>query len=183
MPESNILSETHQYNKSWGSSSNIPSMAKKAIEGYDVKTLLDFGSGKGLVSNSIREKCNIEVISYDPSVNNRTDLPDKVDMVFSKDVLEHIEPEQLEYTLYDLHRKAQKISYHLIACHKAHHYLADGRNCHLIVETPDWWQSKLRSLGYKILDEHIWGEIKKPAGKESLAVVKYEVLIAGQQES
>lgn len=180
MAESGILKETHLYNPSWGTSSSIPEMAINAIKEYDVKSMLDFGSGKGLVSKSIRERFDIQVHSYEPSIHNRSQMPEQVDLVFSKDVLEHIEPDQLEYTLYDLHRRAQKISYHLIACHKAHHYLADGRNCHLIVETPDWWQSKFRSLGYKILNEHIWGEIKKPAGKESLAVVKYELLVSGQ---
>ena len=99
--------------------------------------MLDFGSGKVLVSKSIRKKFNIEPICYDPSINNRTDLPEEVDMVFSGDVLEHVEPEQLEYTLYALHRKACKLSYRLIACHKAHNYLTDGRNCHLINETLD----------------------------------------------
>ena len=130
MVESKLLKETHEMNKSWGSSYDIPKMADEVINRYNIKSLLDFGSGKGLVSKAIRDKYKIEVISYEPSINNRSDLPEKVEMVFSKDVLEHVEPDQLDYTLYDLHKRSQKISYHLIACHKAHHYLADGRNCH-----------------------------------------------------
>ena len=105
MIESNLLKETHELNKSWGSSKDIPLMAEEAIKKYNIKSLLDFGSGKGFVSKAIREKYDIDVTSFEPSINNRSELPEQVEMVFSKDVLEHVEPDQLEFTLYDLHRR------------------------------------------------------------------------------
>lgn len=163
----------------WGASSSIPELAIQTIERTQAASLLDFGAGKGLVSKAISARFpELTVHSYEPSREGAV-LPESVDVTFSKDVLEHIEPDLLEFTLYDLHRRTQKAHYHLIACHKAHHYLPDGRNAHLIVETPDWWQRRLRALGYRILDERVWGEIKRPAGKESLAVCKYECVLAG----
>lgn len=175
------LAAMHQ-NPGWGRSSAIPDLAAQTIEAYGVTSLLDFGAGKGLVSQALRERYpSLDVQSYEPSVAGSV-LPEAVDMTFSKDVLEHVEPERLDYTLYELHKRTRKVHYHLIACHQAHHYLADGRNAHLIVETPDWWQRKLRALGYIIREERVWGEIKRPKGKESLAVCKYECVLAGSGE-
>ena len=174
------LADMHK-NPNWGASTGIPTPMAETIAKYDVRSLLDFGAGKGLVSQSLRDRFEgLDVISYEPS-NPSTFLPDEVDMTFSKDVLEHVEPDQLEYTLYDLHQRTRKVHYHLIACHKAHHYMPDGRNAHIIVETPDWWQRKLRSMGFIIHEERVWGEIKRPAGKESLAVCKYECVLSGRQ--
>ncbi len=166
----------------WGASTGIPTLAAETIAKYEVGSLLDFGAGKGRVSQSLRERFQgMDVCSYEPSDPNAV-LPDKVDMTFSKDVLEHIEPDQLEYTLYDLHKRTRKVHYHLIACHKAHHYIPDGRNAHLIVQTPDWWQRMFRALGYVIHEERVWGEIKRPAGKASLAVCKYECVLSGLEQ-
>lgn len=175
-----VLSEMHK-DAGWGSSKDIPRLAIETIAEYNVTSLLDFGSGKGLVSKALAKQFpSIAVHSYEPSETGAT-MPENFDMAFSKDVLEHIEPGQLEHTLYDLHKRTRKIHYHLIACHKAHHYLPDGRNAHLIVKTPDWWQRKLRALGYIIHAERVWGEIKHPAGKQSLAVCKYECVLSGMQ--
>ncbi len=166
-------------NPQWGSSSDIPNLAHKTIQTYKPASLLDFGAGKGKVSAALQAAYpDVAVTSYEPARGDV--LPDAVDMTFSKDVLEHIEPDQLEFVLYDLHQRTATVHYHLIACHKAHHYLPDGRNCHLIVETPDWWQRLFRGLGYEILDEHVWGDIKHPAGKQSIATVKYECVLRGR---
>jgi len=166
-------------NDAWGASSAIPELAIETIEKLGVRSLLDFGSGKGRVSEALRQRFpELLVHSYEPSTPGSV-LPDNVDLTFSKDVLEHVEPGRLDATLYELHKRTNKAHYHLIACHRAHHYLPDGRNAHLIVETPDWWQRRLRSLGYRIVEERIWGEIKRPAGKESIAVCKYECVLVG----
>lgn len=172
------LAAMHQ-KTGWGSSNTIPELALATIKKYQPKSLLDFGAGKGRVTEALRTQFpDIKVHGYEPSQEG-AELPERIDMTFSKDVLEHVEPDLLEYTLYDLHQRTQKVHYHLIACHKAHHYLPDGRNAHLIVETPDWWQRKLRGLGYVIREERVWGEIKQPRGKASLAVCKYECVLSG----
>jgi 2-polyprenyl-3-methyl-5-hydroxy-6-metoxy-1,4-benzoquinol methylase len=170
-----LLRDKHQ-EKGWGSSSDIPDLARMCIEEFNVKSIVDFGCGKGLVTARLQEEYpSISISGYDPSTDST--LPNKVDMVFSKDVLEHIEPELLEAVLSDLHRRTDKVQYHLIACHKAIHYLPDGRNTHLIIETPDWWQRKLRSLGFRIVNEAIEGTIKTPKGRESIATTKYHCVI------
>ena len=171
-----LLQSQHQ-NNNWGSSRDIPEMAQSCIDIYSPSSILDFGAGKGLVTAAlVSDYPDIDVQGYEPS-RSQDVLPDKVDMVFSKDVLEHIEPDRLEYVLSDLHRRTSKVQFHLIACHKAIHFLEDGRNAHLIIETPDWWQRKFRSLGFRIVEEAVFGDIKKPRGRESIATTKYHCVI------
>lgn len=170
-----LLTQKHQ-DGNWGRSTGIPDMARWCIDQYNVKSIVDFGCGKGLVTKQLQaEYPQIDICGHDPSLD--TKLPDKVDMIFSKDVLEHIEPERLEQVLSDLYQRTGKAQYHLIACHKAIHYLSDGRNAHLIIETPDWWQRLFRALGFRIVQESVEGDIKHPRGRESIATTKYHCVI------
>lgn len=171
-----LLRELHR-TKTWGSSSTVPEMAHWCIDKFKVESLPDFGCGKGNVTGKLRETYpGITVLGYDP-MDETTSLPDQIDMVFSKDVLEHAEPQMLEFVLSDLWQHTCKVQCHLIACHKAIHYLADGRNARLIIETPDWWQRLLRSMGFRILAEDVVGEIEHPRGRESIAATKYQYMI------
>ena len=163
--------------KKWGSSKKVPDMARWCIADFGVESLVDFGCGKGLVTRTLTEMFpDVDVTGYDPAKPD-TALPDEVDMVFSKDVLEHIEPDMLESVIADLFRRTRKVQYHLIACHKAVHFMPDGRNAHLIVETPDWWQRLFRSMGFRIVEENIIGEIRRPKGRDTIATTKYECVI------
>ncbi len=73
----------------------------KVLQPYlsNVKSLLDFGCGKGKFSQTIKDfNSNINVYSYDP-VTAPIELPEQVDVVYSSDVLEHVEPELLDNVL------------------------------------------------------------------------------------
>ena len=147
------------HRKSFGRGSRIPEQVKKIINEDNIKTFLDFGCGKGLTSNTIRETYpNLNLYSYDP-VTSPIDLPKKVNMIYSSDVLEHVEPEHLDDTLNILFKTATQYQYHLIACHRAKKKLPDGRNAHLIIEKPDWWKKKLEEkmnkFGWKFIHESV----------------------------
>ena len=65
-------------------------------------------------------------------------------MLISTDVLEHIEPVFLDAVPKEMNRTLQKmLSYY---CYKLLKVFNDGRNAHLIVETPGWWKHKLETL-------------------------------------
>jgi len=141
------LKNLHNSSKAFGNKATIPEDIVQLIEKYQINSILDFGCGKGHMVLALKEKYpNIEVYGFDPGIESFDNLPTKVDMIFSFDVLEHIEPELLDETLVDLAQRTNKVMYHLIACHPAKKNLSDGRNVHLIVETPDWWKQKLQSL-------------------------------------
>lgn len=173
------LKQLHEKNKKWGVRVEIPEKVIWCIENFSIKSILDFGCGKGAVISAIKEKYpHLETYGYDPAFNDK--LPDKVDMIMSTDVLEHIEPEELDNTISDLRSRTNILQYHLIACHKARKELPDGRNAHLIIETPDWWQNKLDEWEWKFLHEDIIAYMKYPkkqAAGRPLAVTKYEVII------
>jgi len=134
----------------FGSGKEIPKPVVELLDSGEIQSMLDFGSGKGLTSLTIKEKYpHIKLYTYDP-VTSPIQLPDQVDLIYSSDVLEHIEPDLLEATLKDLFARAQKYQYHLIACHPAKKKLSDGRNAHLIIEEPTWWKHKLSEYKWNI---------------------------------
>lgn len=155
----------------WGKTGYIPLKVDELIHTYNVKSILDFGCGKGNVTKLLKENYpDLNIIGWDPAFNE-TKLPDQVDLIISIDVLEHIEPEKLNETLSDLKTRSH-LHYHAIACHKATTNLPDGRNAHLIVETPCWWKDKLTSLNFNIIYEEVYSRISK------VPVVKYEVVLS-----
>lgn len=181
----NLISDEYKkqlilmHNKSFGSGAEIKPELAKLIESGQVKTILDWGCGKGFLTTALRKKYpECIVYQYDP-ITFPNDLPDKVDLIISSDVLEHVEPKQLKPTLRDLYTRATKYQYHYIACHPAKKHLPDGRNAHLIIEEPSWWARKIKNLnkdfGCTNTYEHI--EDKKIPNKYNIRVIKYVVVI------
>lgn len=169
--------------KTFGTAALLPQEVKKIIEEKNIKSILDFGAGKGNTSSTIREIFPaIELFTYDP-VTFPISLPDKVEFIYSSDVLEHIEPYFIDKTLRDLADRATRYQYHLIACHPAKKSLSDGRNAHLIIESPDWWKNKIESLNnWKIVYEEIKqyvAHVKKGPPRE---VTKYIVILENCNE-
>ena len=110
------------------------------------QTILDFGCGKGTMMSEVQKKFpNKTRIGYDPGVEKHNSYPEKVDFIYSVDVIEHIEPEFLDNVIERLFQTAD-LQYHNIACHPAKKKLPDGRNCHLTIEPPSWWESKIRQI-------------------------------------
>ena len=72
------------------------------------------------------------------------EIPSQVDLVYSSDVLEHVEPDLIDETINHLF-SISNYQYHLIACHPAKKALSDGRNAHLIIEDPSWWLKKFEA--------------------------------------
>lgn len=173
------LKKLHKTKLSFGKSSSIPAAVIKCIEKYSVTSILDFGCGKGFVTAALKEKYpNIKVYGYDPGQEEFDAFPKNVDMIFSQDVLEHIEPEQIDIALNDLAFRCNKVMYHLIACHPAKKTLSDGRNAHLIIESPDWWKQKLSSvLNWKMYDEFVTDTMTTVKKGPPIRVVKYGVTL------
>jgi trans-aconitate methyltransferase len=171
------LKKLHE-KKSFGVGAKIPGGVVECIENYQITSLLDFGCGKGLTLEAVKNQYpNIACFGYDPAREGYTSMPDNVDLIYSSDVLEHIEPHLLDQTLNELYQKANKVMYHLIACHPAKKRLDDGRNAHLIVESPDWWRSKLQSLGWKIVKEKTKEYTTQPKKGPPIHAIKYIVVI------
>jgi hypothetical protein len=164
--------------KTFGLNKNIPDVVKNLIEENNIKSFLDYGAGKGNTSNTVKQTYpNIKLYTFDPATFPNP-LPDSVELTYSSDVLEHIEPHLIDETLQDLCARTTRYQYHLIACHPAKKALSDGRNAHLIIENPKWWKKKIQQLdGWKIIYEHIeerTATVKKGPPRH---VVKYIVIL------
>lgn len=124
-----------------------PQKLVEVIKKYNPDTILDFGCGTGNMLKVVQETFpDFKVLGYDPGTDNYKNFPEHpIDLIYSTDVLEHIEPEFVDETLDNLFLSAD-IQYHNIACFPAKKKLPDGRNCHLIVEEPNWWLEKIRNI-------------------------------------
>ena len=162
------LKKLHKFN--FGSGDTLPEVVKEILDSGEVTSFLDFGSGKGYLSQKISEAYpDIKLYTYDP-VTSPIDLPEQVDMTYSSDVLEHVEPHLLEQTLDDLFARTTKYHYHLIACHPAKKKLSDGRNAHLIIQRPKWWKRHLQKYQWQIQHEKI---TERYVEKFDINVIKY----------
>lgn len=122
----------------------------RAATGCD--TLIDYGCGAGTLQAAMRDLgWRGKMQQYDPAVAYREKLPAPADLVVCTDVLEHVEPECLEAVLRHQFGLALRAGYFSISCQPAHKTLPDGRNAHLIVESPDFWMAALRAAGWRIV--------------------------------
>lgn len=115
------------------------------LEQYQPTTLLDFGCGKGALIHCVRDSfAKTQCWGYDPGNPEFSSLPDRTfDAVISTDAIEHIEPEHLANTLRLISDRMERCGFFRIACHPAKKRLPDGRNCHLIIEEPNWWRKQI----------------------------------------
>jgi cyclopropane fatty-acyl-phospholipid synthase-like methyltransferase len=173
-----ILQREHR-RASFGKRAKIPPHLFEFIVDHNPQTILDFGCGKGKLVETLKDRFPDKIITgYDPA-NPEFDHPidNKVyDLIYSSDVLEHVEPVFIDQTLAYLSTKSKYI-YHLIALSPAKLILADGRNAHLIQETTEWWKQKFINNGYTILKEDYSESIKyKTSMVAPMLVKKYFIM-------
>ena len=125
---------------------------------YQPVSVLDYGCGHGGLMAALKEAYpTMQVEGYDPGNPKHNRMPKRsFDAVISGDVFEHIEPEHLDATLQLISSKILRCGWFRIACYPAKKHLPDGRNAHLIIETPDWWRNKILSnMPVTIAHEHV----------------------------
>lgn len=111
-----------------------------------LKTVLDFGCGKGTMKPFLLERFpNLTISEYDPGIAGKDKLPKgQFDLVMSSDVMEHIEPHLLEETIGILDGLTGLVSMHDIACSPTFKLFGEGpykgQDLHLIIEEPEWWR-------------------------------------------
>lgn len=153
-----LLKENHAQagTKKWGRSGGRNFGARIAeflTSRPQIKSVMDFGAGQTTLEGKVRELIperyeQLIWTNYDPGIEGIDIAPTGIfDLVLSSDVLEHVEPDQLPQVLKWLYERTKYYQYHLIACDPCKSTLPDGRNAHLIVETPEWWFNRLKDHG------------------------------------
>lgn len=128
---------------------------KELIAKHGAKTILDFGSGKGMQydEQKLHEEWGVErPYLYDPAVPGQEVLPNALrpfDGVICCDVLEHLEPDEASKAVFDATIRAKKFSFFSIATYPAKKTLPDGRNAHVLIKTEDWWRGFIEVVAFK----------------------------------
>lgn len=136
--------ELHARVPSYGTGGHVwAPYLKQLAHDIEATTVLDYGCGKGTLAPALSD---LLVHEYDPAIPGK-EVPTPADIVACLDVLEHVEAECLDDVLLHIRALAAKAIVVDIACRTGGKLLADGRPAHINVQSPEWWASRLRSLG------------------------------------
>jgi cyclopropane fatty-acyl-phospholipid synthase-like methyltransferase len=133
-------------------------IVKSFMQEHNPNSVLDFGCGQGGLVDVIRDlHPGIQAVGYDPGNPVFAKMPEQTfSAVISTDALEHVEPAHLTETLKIIGSKIEQYGFFRIACYPAKKKLPDGRNAHLIVESPAWWrQQLLANMNITIVKEEV----------------------------
>lgn len=109
------------------------------VHDYGTHDVLDYGCGKGTLGQAL----GFPIKQYDPAIPEHSVRPIPAELVMCTDVLEHIEPEHIDAVLDDIRRCAKRWAFLVVATRPAKKVLPDGRNAHLLVQPPEWWEAKI----------------------------------------
>lgn len=151
----------------------------------EAKSVIDYGCGFVDMTQEISQLVwgpvsrSLHVQSYDPGIPGRERLPEPADVVFSVDVLEHIEPDKLQNVLNHIYSLTVKCALLVVAIKPAEKRLPDGRNAHLIIDNAGWWMHQLRDLGdwkCRVIDDgresgllHMWWRKRETTSEGTIA--------------
>ena len=127
----------------------IPEIRRLA-EKTQAETLLDYGSGKGLVHRNGAVAAQVGVKSvrcYDPAVPEHDTFPagEKFDGVISTDALEHIPEDDIPWVLDEMFSAARKFVFATVAAFPAQKILPNGENAHACQNDWKWWKSLIET--------------------------------------
>lgn len=118
-----------------------------------LSTMIDYGAGGGTLKHTlVRAGWDARrIVEYDPAIG-KIEVPplEPADLVTCTDVLEHIEPDRLRHVLAHIHYLTKLAAFLVISTVPSSKFLADGRNAHLIVETPQWWVTAVTGIGFSV---------------------------------
>ncbi len=107
------------------------------------RSILDYGCGQSLFLDCLDLGYDVALHRYDPAIPAYAALPaEKVDLLVSIDVLEHIEERDLDAVLAGM-RAACRDAILIVDTKPAKHTLPDGRNAHVSLHPPAWWRERL----------------------------------------
>ncbi|MEM7505398.1 MAG: class I SAM-dependent methyltransferase [Pseudomonadota bacterium] len=157
------------------------SAIRDLIKATGATRLLDYGAGKGAsytlpdgtdpegAMRAHSEWPDVSIHCYDPGHPPFAELPEgPFDGVISTDVVEHLAPFDVAWTLDEIFARAERFVYVVAACYPAKKVLPNGRNAHSVIEPPYWWhqQIALTARRYPEVEWTLVCETRGPLGKK-----------------
>jgi hypothetical protein len=128
---------------------HVPRIAK-LVKKTGARSLLDYGSGKGLQYTELRVHDRwggILPTCYDIGINKLSKRPKRPsDGVICTDVMEHIDEPDIDYVLREIFTFATKFAFFAICTRPSKKAFKDGRNVHLTVQNLSWWENRIASF-------------------------------------
>lgn len=134
----------------------------KLIKATDSKTLLDYGSGRGMQYEApknihIANNWNVDISLYDPAVPGIDVLPNqKFDALVSVDVFEHIPQEHLDNVFEYVYTHATKMVYLGIFDKLDGMIMPDGKDAHCTLLSPDEWENYILKYNTNNIPTHMY---------------------------
>lgn len=137
-----LNAELHARDETYGTSGQKYASHVAEVAAYlKTTSILDYGCGK----RTLEQALGFPIANYDPCVPGCAARPSPAVLTVCTDVLEHIEPDQIDAVLRDLDRVTSRVIFLAVATGPAVKHLADGRNAHLIQQSWEWWQPKIEA--------------------------------------
>lgn len=132
--------QLHKENPEYGSNAQRwVTIISEIIKIHKVKTILDYGCGKGGLKIAIGDMVRTYV-NYDPCIAEFNVIPTgKFDLIVCVDVMEHIEEECTDNVLNDIFNYAGKLVFFNIASQPAKKKFSDGTNTHINLKSEREW--------------------------------------------
>jgi hypothetical protein len=115
------------------------------VHQHQVKNVLDYGAGQQTLKKALKNISDLQINCYDPAIPELSSPPQSAELVTCTDVLEHIEPENIDNVLDHIQAIAARYVFLVIPTGPAAKTLTDGRNAHLIQKPVQWWLPKFLS--------------------------------------
>lgn len=113
------------------------------IHHHQIQHVLDYGAGQQTLKNALKSRFQVRIDCYDPAIPELATPPSSAELLTCTDVLEHIEPENIDNVLDHIQSIATRFVFLVIPTGPAAKTLPDGRNAHLIQKPVQWWLPKL----------------------------------------
>ena len=125
----------------------IPSAVNNSARFRNVRSMLDYGTGKGGLISLLKESdstIDIDVQGFDPAVKEFSRRPDRsFDIVTCIDVLEHVDRDKIGDSIKDMSSLLNGFLFFAIDLLPAKKTLSDGRNAHIMLAPADWWSQQI----------------------------------------
>ncbi|ORE95834.1 hypothetical protein ATO13_03210 [Stappia sp. 22II-S9-Z10] len=120
------------------------------------RTLLDYGAGQGRFGAIIDVPSVTERHLFDPAIPEIAALQkERYDYVICIDVLEHLEPDEVDGVLADIARLTDRALI-IVTTAPAQAILPDGRNAHTTIRSGPWWGERIRAAFGTAVKIPVW---------------------------